>query len=1033
VTDSSRLLRTLESAEEDPFDLLEATAEVTGGSGEGSSGASFVFVQRIAESTSEMARAQASGVFASGAGQDLRRFEHVVSENTGTPLAEPAPVPVSPAPQPPAPTPAPPQTYHVRLLEDEWADGNVLNGATNAKGEALSIVSVIVNGVPYAVGETIPIFDLNVPLDSKWRDVGELVFEDDGTYFFKPAADWNGAVPQVSYVVDDGETLSTIDLNIEVEPVNDRPESEHYPNTDHSLVMAGDAYVFSLEDFPLTDYRDLGHHNPVPATAVIFNSLPAGGTLLLNGKPVTAGQSIDGTDIAAGKLVFKADQQYNRGTKFLFSFRVQDDGGTDHGGRDTSTSYMFDLKVSQIIIGSNFGSNRDNPLQGGSGNDLLIGDAGGLKQDIPTGADCNIALLLDLSNLMSETWQTGGPSHLEAAKTALKSFLEHQLLTHTGKINVSLMTFHDANSTKQIEITGLDANNIDAILNKLDDLGIASPNGSSYSVAFDEAKTWFNQMAGTYGSYQNLTYFLTAGGSQDAAADRNAFDALKQVSAIHAIAFPGPNTYLHDASSLLPYDTTGTPGWMQGSFATSVLYADFENDDGVNSLDAWQKTGVGSVSKQGGRLHINSDPSWDYDGRTTVATMSETQQMVINDANGAYFRFELKEEGASPSGYLTWRLLKWDAAANNGLGGWIVAETSGEWIADFRVNGLSVITSHHDPGQYRLQFELSHIGDAGGQSRVSIDDIRIYDAIPTQGNPQYVRNADDLKAALVLHDTLVPEPVGDDNILAGAGKSIVFGDALNTDGLDWDNNGNPAKPADKHGLDALKYFLEAQWGRAPTDAELHDYIWKNHALFNVSSDTHGGDDTIGFWANGGTINTGLMGEGDTIMYGQGGNDWLYGGQGNDILYGGAGDDYLYGGFGNDTLIGGPGSDTLRGGPGDDAFVWLKGDAGTAMLPAEDVIEDFGLNSSDPIRGRDTLDLRNLLIDEEGADLTRFLNITLDSGHTVIRVSSSGDLAADGSNFDQVIELTNVDLTFGATDQSQIINTLIQNGTLLVDS
>jgi len=56
--------------------------------------------------------------------------------------------------------------------------------------------------------------------------------------------------------------------------------------------------------------------------------------------------------------------------------------------------------------------------------------------------------------------------------------------------------------------------------------------------------------------------------------------------------------------------------------------------------------------------------------------------------------------------------------------------------------------------------------------------------------------------------------------------------------------------------------------------------------------------------------------GDSILIGEGGNDYLYGGKGNDVLIGGSGNDHLYGGKGNDKLVGGAGRDTYYVGPGD---------------------------------------------------------------------------------------------------------------------
>jgi len=119
--------------------------------------------------------------------------------------------------------------------------------------------------------------------------------------------------------------------------------------------------------------------------------------------------------------------------------------------------------------------------------------------------------------------------------------------------------------------------------------------------------------------------------------------------------------------------------------------------------------------------------------------------------------------------------------------------------------------------------------------------------------------------------------------------------------------------------------------------------------------------------------------------------------GDDTLIGGAGDDTLYGQGGNDTLYGGAGKDILYGGS-----------------------------------GNDTLDFRGLLIDEAGQDLSKYLNFSTLGSNTIIKVSSTGSLAADGSGYNQIITLENVDLLNGQTEQNQIIANLIVNHKLLVD-
>lgn len=69
-------------------------------------------------------------------------------------------------------------------------------------------------------------------------------------------------------------------------------------------------------------------------------------------------------------------------------------------------------------------------------------------------------------------------------------------------------------------------------------------------------------------------------------------------------------------------------------------------------------------------------------------------------------------------------------------------------------------------------------------------------------------------------------------------------------------------------------------------------------------------------------------DGDDLIQGGPGADWLLGGGGNDTLLGGDGDDYLEGGTGNDFLAGGAGRDSLNDGDGDDLL--LGGDGADVL-------------------------------------------------------------------------------------------------------
>jgi Ca2+-binding RTX toxin-like protein len=149
-----------------------------------------------------------------------------------------------------------------------------------------------------------------------------------------------------------------------------------------------------------------------------------------------------------------------------------------------------------------------------------------------------------------------------------------------------------------------------------------------------------------------------------------------------------------------------------------------------------------------------------------------------------------------------------------------------------------------------------------------------------------------------------------------------------------------------------------------------------------------------------------------------------GGAGDEVIVGSSGDDVLRGGAGDDILIGGPGNDELWGGLGADVFRWELNDGGTETSPAIDVVKDFN-----PGEG-DSLDLRDLLVGENTANIIEYLNFSYDAATktTVVEVRSSGDAMAAP---DQIIRLENIDLV-GGLDNATVIQNLITNNNLLID-
>ncbi|WP_414925283.1 cadherin-like domain-containing protein, partial [Pseudomonas sp. IT-P291] len=100
----------------------------------------------------------------------------------------------------------------VSTPEDTAVTGSVLTGTSSVDGP-VSVVNFSIDGVTgtFNAGQTATI-----------ANVGTLVISTNGAYTFTPDANYNGAVPTVSYTVTDGSGSNvTSALNIDVTPVND--------------------------------------------------------------------------------------------------------------------------------------------------------------------------------------------------------------------------------------------------------------------------------------------------------------------------------------------------------------------------------------------------------------------------------------------------------------------------------------------------------------------------------------------------------------------------------------------------------------------------------------------------------------------------------------------------------------------------------------------------------------------------------------------------------------------------------------------
>ncbi len=354
----------------------------------------------------------------------------------------------------------------------------------------------------------------------------------------------------------------------------------------------GQAYRFSPEDFPFNDARDAANGQQHEPLQLIIDSLPACGSLLLNGQPVSAGQAIDFADIAAGRLHYLpgADGQAS------FDFRVRDNGGLPDA--DTSDTQRFTLTQGTLTIPEN--PNCDNEVPGGAGNDILLGDSGGTQTTLQPGQNYNIVLLIDTSGSMAAPSGDAGASRIELVREALFN-LAPQLTGHDGVINLAVIGFA-SHVTLQLSLAGLDDASLDQWLADLASLGpehFDYSAGTNYQAGFEAATAWFAQQP-TQG-HENFTYLLTdgnptqyyapytgnlAGGGPSVSAETlqhtiDAFAPLAAISTVHAIGMgqgvsAGQLAYFDNSQAtgergMWLADSDGIPRWVSGPAGEATI------------------------------------------------------------------------------------------------------------------------------------------------------------------------------------------------------------------------------------------------------------------------------------------------------------------------------------------------------------------------------------------------------------------------------------------------------------------------------
>lgn len=332
------------------------------------------------------------------------------------------------------------------LMVGTGVSGVLLDNATDVDGDTLTVASFSIAGQsgPFVIGAAYTI-----------TGVGDVTINADGSYSFVPAANYDGAIPAISYVVSDGAGgVDTSTLTLSMVSANDAPAG-----TDNTVAIAEDtSYTFSAASFGFADPNDA----PADAfQAVIITTLPspADGTLLLGGIAVTAGQSVAVADI--GNLTFEPSADVNGTGIGSFTFQVVDSGGTTNGGQNTDqTPNSFAFNVSAVndapVASDDMGTTpEDTTLSVPAGSGLLANDT-----DVD--GDTLVVTQFTVSGVTANAGQSGtipGIGRLSIDADGSYSFVP--VANYVGPVPVITYTISDGHggtdtATLMIEVTAVD-------------------------------------------------------------------------------------------------------------------------------------------------------------------------------------------------------------------------------------------------------------------------------------------------------------------------------------------------------------------------------------------------------------------------------------------------------------------------------------------------------------------------------------------------------------------------------------------------
>jgi len=725
--------------------------------------------------------------------------------------------------------------------------------------------------------------------------------------------------------------------------------------------------------------------NAQTGDAFNFGTMPSGITASKSGNIITLtstdpnGSTLDAFESAIKAVTFAADANTPNATvDRIVKVNVTDIG--DNVSNNAFTTITVNVIQAPGTPGSPV-NNGDNTLIGGDGDDVLLGDAGGVKTVLSPGTNYNIAFILDVSGSMAfDLDQGSGTSQerLNLLKDGLKQYIQNTVLPFAAKagtvdgghINIALIKFAGLAETSLTisigDVVNGDWTALEATINSL----VAS-GGTNYEAAFNQAERWFKGLStgandanattnatdkastnadGTaIAGYKNLTFFITDGnptyymnGNTQAGSGSEAQNAAEF------------NTILRQSKSTFDHGynlTSGNGGigsistvaaiglgigvknsWLQlfdnsDSIGNITIDVGTQNVSGSSVTDSSVPT-ANSIANFDNATGNNAPSAWVASADATAATRTIYNKLLLKDStqgNGVAAVYQGPSFAVTGSS----TFVSFEYGRDNWVAGdtftWKLQRLVGGVWETVEVGSNASANDHAPTGASSTGFFMQSGILLAGTYRLQFE---VEDKSGT-GASNYVVRIDNLQLNTSAGVDTIATTGGRPDIVLTADQ---FQYALERGGLSATLNpvGND-KLSGGSGNDVMfGDTINTDWldwtGRNLDAANQPDAAGSGMAALKEYLSLSPSDYTLvnaGLGVQAIDLYNYIKAESNTTTGISRFNATADTRGGNDVLDGGAGNDILYGQGGADILIGGAGNDILFGGTGADTFVGGK--------------------------------------------------------------------------------------------------------------